>query len=111
MVKLKVFRTHYSRFCTHLTLNQLFTNEFNQPINNMNKLFTLLLITACTNAFSQKLDTLTVEKIMRDPKWIGISPTNVYWGDDSKKVYFDLDPHNGEPGELFSATPTENKPV
>ena len=53
----------------------------------MNKLFTLILIAVSTNAFAQKLDTLTVEKIMRDPnKWIGTSPTGVNWSDDSKKV-------------------------
>lgn len=77
----------------------------------MKKIFTLILIAACTQAFAQKLDTLTVEKIMRDPKWIGISPTEINWSDDSKKVYFDLDPHNGAPAELFSVTPTGTKPL
>ncbi|MDB5143729.1 MAG: hypothetical protein JWQ66_2442, partial [Mucilaginibacter sp.] len=32
----------------------------------MKKLFTLFLIIACTHVFAQKLETLTVEKIMRD---------------------------------------------
>lgn len=35
---------------------------------------------------------LTVEKIMRDPKWIGTSPSNVFWSPDSKKVFFSWNP-------------------
>ena len=36
--------------------------------------------------------TLTVEKIMRDPKWIGAQPSNVFWSQDSKSVYFSWNP-------------------
>ena len=36
--------------------------------------------------------TLTVEKIMQDPKWIGSSPSNVFWGPDGKSVYFSWNP-------------------
>jgi dipeptidyl aminopeptidase/acylaminoacyl peptidase len=35
---------------------------------------------------------LTVEKIMRDPKWIGSSPSNVFWSYDSKTIYFNWNP-------------------
>ena len=39
-----------------------------------------MLFTGLSNiVFSQpSLDKLTVEKIMRDPKWIGTSPVNPY---------------------------------
>jgi len=47
---------------------------------------------------------------MRDPKWIGISPSNIHWSDDSKKVYFNWNPENAERDELFSITPTDIKP-
>ncbi|HEY4327074.1 MAG TPA: prolyl oligopeptidase family serine peptidase [Mucilaginibacter sp.] len=77
----------------------------------MNKLITLILIIPGANAFAQKLDTLTVEKIMREPKWIGVSPSNIHWNDDSKKVYFDWNPENKDRDELFSASPTNNDPV
>ncbi len=77
----------------------------------MKKLFTLLLIPFCTAAFAQKLETLTVEKIMRDPKWIGVSPSNIHWSDDSKKIYFNWNPENADRDELFSVTPTDIKPV
>lgn len=36
--------------------------------------------------------TLTVEKIMQDPKWIGTSPSNVFWHYNSKQLYFDWNP-------------------
>jgi dipeptidyl aminopeptidase/acylaminoacyl peptidase len=77
----------------------------------MKKILTLLLLTISASALAQKLETLTVEKIMRDPKWIGISPSNIRWSDDSKKVYFDWNPNNADRDELFSITPADIKPV
>ena len=32
---------------------------------------------------------LTVDTIMRDPKWMGTSPGHVFWSEDEKNVYFD----------------------
>jgi dipeptidyl aminopeptidase/acylaminoacyl peptidase len=77
---------------------------------NMKKLFTLFLITACVNTFAQKLETLTVEKIMRDPKWIGTSPSNIRWSDDSKKVYFNWNPEKADHSELYRTTTGDTKP-
>jgi dipeptidyl aminopeptidase/acylaminoacyl peptidase len=77
----------------------------------MKKLFTLLLLAASTGAYAQKLDTLTIEKIMRDPKWIGVSPSNIRWSEDGKHLYFNWNPNNTERDELFAVTPTETKPV
>ncbi|BFG71053.1 prolyl oligopeptidase family serine peptidase [Sediminibacterium sp. KACHI17] len=50
-------------------------------------LFTGLML-VCLSSFAQ----LTVEKIMRDPKWIGTSPSNIFWSADSKKIYFSWNP-------------------
>lgn len=50
-------------------------------------LFTGLML-VCLSSFAQ----LTVEKIMSDPKWIGTSPSNVFWSADSKKIYFSWNP-------------------
>jgi len=86
----------------------------NQPLktyNDMKKTLTLLLLIISARTIAQKLDTLTVEKIMRDPKWIGVSPSNIRWGDDSKKVYFAWNPNNADRDKLFSITPTAIKPV
>src|ERR1044072_5446456 len=35
---------------------------------------------------------LAVEKIMQDPKWIGTSPSNIFWSYDSKSIYFKWNP-------------------
>jgi len=67
----------------------------------MKKLFTLLFIALSAQAFSQKPDQLTVEKIMRDPKWIGTSPSRVQWSDDSKKLYFNWNPEKAERPALY----------
>jgi len=76
----------------------------------MKKLITLILITACTNSFAQKLDTLTVEKIMRDPKWIGVAPSNIKWDDDSKKIYFDWNPQNEYKDVMYYITTSNTDP-
>jgi dipeptidyl aminopeptidase/acylaminoacyl peptidase len=76
----------------------------------MKKIFTLLLLPVCTGAFAQKLGTLSIEKIMRDPKWIGIAPSNIRWSDDSKKIYFKWNPENTDRDQLFAITPANIKP-
>jgi hypothetical protein len=51
----------------------------------MKKYFTAFFVFALQmQVFAQ----LTVEKIMRDPVWIGISPSEVRWSEDSKQIYF-----------------------
>jgi len=73
--------------------------------------FTLLLIPLGPVVFAQKLETLTVEKIMRDPKWMGVSPSNIRWSDDSKNIYFNWNPNKTERDELFAITPANIKPA
>jgi dipeptidyl aminopeptidase/acylaminoacyl peptidase len=43
-------------------------------------------------AYGQTIAPLTVEKIMRDPKWIGVAPSNINWSEDGKQVYFNWNP-------------------
>ncbi|RWY52463.1 S9 family peptidase [Mucilaginibacter gilvus] len=76
----------------------------------MKKLFTSLLLFIFAGASAQKLETLSIEKIMRDPKWMGVSPSNIRWSDDSKKIYFNWNPKSEERDGLFSITPTNLKP-
>ena len=77
----------------------------------MKKILTLLLLAMSVSTFAQKLETLTVEKIMRDPKWIGVSPSNIHWSDDSRKVYFNWNPENADRDKLFSIALTDVKAV
>ncbi|MBJ6117290.1 S9 family peptidase [Pontibacter sp. BT310] len=45
---------------------------------------------------------LTIEKIMRDPKWIGTSPSNIFWSEDGKKVYFNWNPDANRRDSLYA---------
>lgn len=63
--------------------------------------FLFLLITISTSA---QLTALTVEKIMRDPKWMGTSPSNVRWSHDSKTIYFNWHPENAPGDSLYKIT-------
>ncbi|MBS1505138.1 MAG: S9 family peptidase [Bacteroidetes bacterium] len=80
----------------------------------MKKIVFLVLISASLHA--QQLAPLTVEKIMRDPKWIGVAPSNFFWSEDSKQVYFLWNPEK-LPGDslyyvsLTNTTPTKLSPA
>jgi dipeptidyl aminopeptidase/acylaminoacyl peptidase len=76
----------------------------------MKRTLTLLLLAACTNTFAQKLDTLSIEKIMRDPKWIQIGPSAIHWSNDSKKLYYKLTPEHSQHGDMYSVTPGNTSP-
>ena len=76
----------------------------------MKRTFTFLLIICCSGSFAQKLDKLTVEKIMRDPVWMGTSPSNISWSNDSKKIYFDWNPEKADHDVMYSVNPADPKP-
>jgi len=59
---------------------------------------------------AQQISPLTVEKIMRDPKWIGTSPDNVFWGTDNKSIYFDWNPEKAPTDSLYYASIKETTP-
>lgn len=68
-----------------------------------------ILIFTGMHAYAQKtLSPLTVEKIMRDPKWIGTSPSDIRWNFDGKKLYFNWNPDKHVSDSLYFITP-ENK--
>ena len=53
----------------------------------------LLPLAAQAQTAPSALGPLTVEKIMREPaQWLGTSPTNVYWGEDGRHIYFSWNP-------------------
>jgi dipeptidyl aminopeptidase/acylaminoacyl peptidase len=61
-------------------------------------------------AQAQTLGELTVEKIMRDPKWIGTAPSNVRWSLDSKTIYFNWNPDKAKADSLYKITLTNRTP-
>ncbi len=73
----------------------------------------LFILTFCTTAASaqKSLGKLTVEKIMRDPKWIGTSPSNPIWSADGKTVYFSWNPDNSPADSLYYFTRDNKIPL
>lgn len=61
-------------------------------------LFATLLLSAVVRAQSLQL---SVEKIMRDPKWIGSSPSSPFWSADGKYLYFNWNPDNAAADSLY----------
>lgn len=71
----------------------------------------LLLLLFATPAIGQEtLNTLTVDKIMRDPKWIGSSPSNPFWSADGKYLFFNWNPDNAPADSLYYITPADRVP-
>lgn len=73
----------------------------------------LLFLLLCTGeyTFAQQIGPLTVEKIMRDPKWMGATPTNFRWTADSKTLYFNWNPENKAKEELYKIAKDSAKPI
>lgn len=71
----------------------------------MKILFLLLALVGCTASYAQpdKL-TLSVEKIMRDPRWMGSSPANPSWSDDGR-LFFYWNPENAISDSLYFLDP------
>ncbi len=63
----------------------------------------VLLISNVSNA------QLTVKKIMQDPKWIGTSPSNIFWNYNSKAIYFKWNPDKNISDSSYSYLLAENK--
>jgi dipeptidyl aminopeptidase/acylaminoacyl peptidase len=77
----------------------------------MKKVLIIFLYLLQFHAYSQQLDSLTVEKIMRDPKWIGTSPSNVSWSTDSKYLFFNWNPDNKLSDSVYFITRGDLKPT
>lgn len=75
----------------------------------MYKLLLLLFVTS--SAWGQQLNELSVEKIMRNPKWVGTSPSNVFWSEDSKTIYFNWNPDNAADDSLYAITLSNKVPA
>ena len=67
----------------------------------MRIILALLSISLSMGAQSQ---TLTIEKIMQDRRWIGTSPSNPLWSYDSKTVYFNWNPDKAASDSAYGYT-------
>lgn len=70
----------------------------------------ILLILISHTLIGQSLAPLTIEKIMRDPKWIGVAPSDLNWSDDSKQLYFNWNPENNPGDSLYGISLTNRAP-
>lgn len=57
-----------------------------------------------------QIPTLTIEKIMQDPKWIGTSPSNPFWSAGSDTLYFDWNPEKNLSDSLYYITLKDHHP-
>src|SRR5437016_13389449 len=71
----------------------------------------LLLFLSFNSIAQQRLDKLTVEKIMRDPKWMGTSPSRISWSQDGQYLYFNWNPDNAVADSIYFITLSDHKPV
>jgi dipeptidyl aminopeptidase/acylaminoacyl peptidase len=53
---------------------------------------------------------LTVEKIMRNPLWMGTSPSDIRWSVDSKTLYFNWNPDKNPADSLYKITTLQPLP-
>ena len=64
------------------------------------KLF-LLPILLCILATAQAQSPLTVDYIMRDPKWMGTFPSSHFWSEDSQSIFFRYNLENDPADSLY----------
>lgn len=76
----------------------------------MRSILLLLLLFISATGYTQTLGELSVEKIMRDPKWIGVAPTNLNWSVDGKTLYFNWNPVNAPADSLYKITLVNRTP-
>jgi len=78
----------------------------------MLKIYTLFFLLIPSIAFCQsKSDSLTIEQIMSDPKWIGTSPSDPSWNLDGSKLFFKWNPENAPSDSLYYITVENRVPV
>lgn len=74
----------------------------------MLKKFVFLFFVALSGSvYAQGQSALSVEKIMRDPKWMGTSPDGIFWDLQSQHVYFNWNPEADDLSSLHSVKPRQ----
>ncbi|SKB74814.1 S9 family peptidase [Daejeonella lutea] len=76
----------------------------------MKRLLVVFFLLSSAAVFAQQLGPLTVDKIMRDPKWMGVAPTNIQWDENSKTIYFNWNPQKMENDGLFQISTLKKNP-
>lgn len=68
-----------------------------------NLLLLLLFLLLSDVVFSQVVNqsTLSIEQIMQGEKFVGYTPENIFWSDDSQTIYFDWNPEGDVERSLY----------
>lgn len=69
-------------------------------MRKINLIISLFILGPVGNSFAQ-LSPLTVDKIMRDPKWMGTAPSNYRWSENSKYLFFDWNPEAKDKSQVY----------
>jgi dipeptidyl aminopeptidase/acylaminoacyl peptidase len=79
-----------------------------RPVRTSVFLSALLLLTVLSSPAQQRgtpanptRGWLTVDTIMQDPKWMGTSPSRVFWSEDGQSLYFDWRQAGDEGDSLY----------
>ncbi|HRP17854.1 MAG TPA: S9 family peptidase, partial [Ginsengibacter sp.] len=70
----------------------------------------IFLIILLAPLFTVAQSTLTIEKIMQDPRWIGTSPSNPFWNVGSDTLFFSWNPEKNTSDSLYFITLKNNTP-
>lgn len=73
-------------------------------------LLTLLILSLTSVTSNAQSSSLRVEGIMRDPKWIGTSPSNPFWSQDGQTLYFSWNPTKAPSDSLYALRMNEIEP-
>lgn len=69
-----------------------------------------LLYAATASSQTHPANTLTVDKIMRDPQWIGTMPSGHGWSVDGQYLFFNWNPQKAVTDSIYYITPTALTP-
>jgi dipeptidyl aminopeptidase/acylaminoacyl peptidase len=84
------------------------------------KRVSLLVIVTLLSFQGLLAQELSVGKIMQDPKWMGVFPSNISWDEKGETIYFNYNPENhpsdslykiniSKPDEIIKVSPEEEK--
>lgn len=76
----------------------------------MKRLLITFILLGGSVSYAQQLGTLTVEKIMRDPKWMGVAPSNIQWDENSRNIYFNWNPEHADIERLYQISLQKRDP-
>ena len=84
-------------------------------LSRKNSLSIFLFLISCTTYFAQAQQVtnspsaLTIDKIMQGVNFIGSSPTNIFWSEDGRRLYFNWNPEKAKKDSLYTVSITGSK--